>query len=134
MLLHGKLTHTIWVQHCVYWCLLNVGANVTAFSTCCQIVKLPLIFSFLFIENEYIFRFTVVFITLLILFICFSAAPSQLLLKPELTLINHETFDGSPRVKVEFPDGYKDTMIFQRFYLTKMGDPILWGDTTWKAR
>ena len=36
-------------------------------------------------------------------------------LEPQFTLLD-KSLDGTPSIKIEFPDGYKDTLVLKKFY------------------
>ena len=36
-------------------------------------------------------------------------------LEPQFTLLD-KSWDGTPSIKIEFPDGYKDTLVLEKFY------------------
>ena len=39
-----------------------------------------------------------------------------LLVEPSLTLLEERSFNGAPRIAIDFPDGYKDTLVLNKFH------------------
>lgn len=37
-------------------------------------------------------------------------------LEPQFTLLEDKSSDGAPRIQIEFPDKYKDTLVLEKFY------------------